>query len=143
MTTVSRWLPAGAENEARTETSPLTVIWHVPVPVHAPDQPAKVAPESGTACSWNCVPAAGVRSQVPRQSDPAPRTVPWPTTLMGSRAWRGRTFRKEEEPPPKGRQKARTMAAVIDERTGPPAFVEQAGAASCAGQREMLWPSSR
>ena len=61
-----------------------------PVPLQAPAQLMKDAPESGTATRWTCAPAEYWALQLPRQSAPAPRTSPVPDvvrrrlTLVGS-----------------------------------------------------------
>lgn len=55
------------ENVAVTDLLASIVIWHVPVPLHAPPQPLKDQPESGLAVSVTVVFAANEAEHVPRQ----------------------------------------------------------------------------
>jgi hypothetical protein len=87
-TTVS-WNVAGAEvaNVAVTEAFAVGVTLHVPVPVHAPNQPVNVEPVAGVAVSVMAVPLAKLAEQVVPQVMPAgelltdPVPVPASTTL--------------------------------------------------------------
>src|SRR5882724_735237 len=91
--TVRRCWPGGgvlATNVALTSRSASSVRSHPPVPLQAPAQLMKDAPESGTATRWTCEPVEYWALQFPRQSAPAPRTSPLPDvvrrrlTLVGS-----------------------------------------------------------
>ena len=58
-------------NIALTDVSALSVTLHAPVPLHAPDQPAKVEPAPGAAFSVTAVPPEIVAPHVDPQSMPA------------------------------------------------------------------------
>ena len=49
---------SGKVKRAETALAVSIVTAHVPAPVHAPDHPAKVAPESGLAVSVTMLPAS-------------------------------------------------------------------------------------
>jgi hypothetical protein len=63
---------------AVTELAAFIVTVHVPVPVHAPLQPVKVAPAAGVAVSVTAVPAANAAEQVVPQLMPAGALVTMP-----------------------------------------------------------------
>ena len=92
MTVRRCWAGGGvvATNVALTSRSASSVRSQPPVPLQAPAQLMKDAPESGTATRWTCAPAEYWALQLPRQSAPAPRTSPVPDvvrrrlTLVGS-----------------------------------------------------------
>jgi hypothetical protein len=67
-------------NAAETVLAALSVTEQAPVPVQAPDQPAKVEEVSGAAVSVTMVPALYVAEQVDPQDIPAGEdvTVPAP-----------------------------------------------------------------
>jgi hypothetical protein len=64
---------------------------HVPVPVHRPDHPAKVAPASGAAVNTTAVPLGKPAVQLPGQSIPAGVlvTVPAPVPALVTVSWIG------------------------------------------------------
>ena len=67
-------------NVALTDASELSITLHAPVPLHAPDQPAKVEPAPGAELSVTVVPLAKLAPQVDPQLMPAGLlvTVPAP-----------------------------------------------------------------
>jgi hypothetical protein len=69
-----------------TDVAALIVTVHVPVPVHAPPQPVKVAPAEGVAVSVTAVPLLKAAEQVVPQLMPAGAlvTVPEPARLTVS-----------------------------------------------------------
>ena len=64
---------------------------HVDVPVHAPDHPKKVLPESGFAVNTTAVPLGKLAVQVCPQSIPAGLlvTVPPPLPALFTVSWKG------------------------------------------------------
>ena len=64
---------------------------HVPVPVHPPDHPKKVLPESGAAVNTTAVPLGKLAVQLPGQSIPAGElvTVPAPLPALFTVSWKG------------------------------------------------------
>ena len=72
------------ENVAVTLRAALIVTTQLPVPVHAPLQPAKLLPEFDVAVSVTSVPARKVLEQVPGQSIPAglDATAPLPVPAV-------------------------------------------------------------
>ncbi|TMB05266.1 MAG: hypothetical protein E6J64_11365, partial [Deltaproteobacteria bacterium] len=128
-TTVRRLMPDGRVKVAVTDTSPVTVTWQAPVPLHAPDHPANVAPGSAIASRRSCAPAAGVAVQLPRQSEPAPRTIPSPGVVMCSAGWPGVMLPTGGVVSPQATHSAKTIVVAVSGRTEPPAFTAQLWAA--------------
>jgi hypothetical protein len=77
-----------AWKDAPTLLAALIVTVQAPVPVHAPDHPAKSASPTGAAESVTVEPAAGLATQAPLvpapQSIPEPVTFPFPVTVTVS-----------------------------------------------------------
>jgi hypothetical protein len=81
-------LEAAVLNVAVTEVADATMMLQVPVPLHAPDQPANVEPVAGVAVRVTAVPAVKLALHVWPQLIPAgvlltvPEPVPALTTLI-------------------------------------------------------------
>jgi len=77
-------------NVAVTEASLVNVTLQVPVPVHAPDQPANVEPALGAAVSVTAAPLAKLALHVAPQSIPAGLlvTVPVPVPALCTVSWK-------------------------------------------------------
>jgi hypothetical protein len=82
-------------NSAVTVAAALRVTAQVPVPLHAPDQPANVDPEAALAVSVTCVPLAKFELHVPGQlmpdgllvTVPEPEPVVVTVSCTGAAAW--------------------------------------------------------
>ena len=82
-------------NVAVTEALASTVTAHVPVPLHAPDQPENMEPELGVAVSVTAVPLANVPPHVVPQLIPEGLlvTFPFPVPVLCTVSWKlGGTF---------------------------------------------------
>src|SRR5918911_1672370 len=78
-----------AANVAVTDWFADSVRSQSAVPAHAPAQPLNRFPASATAVRWSFDPLSIVTRHCPRQSEPAPRTVPFPVVRMSSVACDG------------------------------------------------------
>jgi hypothetical protein len=93
-------------NSAVTVAAALSVTTQVSVPLHAPDQPAKVDPEAAAAVSVTCVPLAKFELHVPGQLMPEGLlvTVPEPepdgvtVSCTGAAAWSNVAVTEESTP---------------------------------------------
>src|SRR5882724_10544987 len=128
-TTVSRCWPCGggvaAANVALTSRSASSVRSQPPLPLQAPAQPKKTAPESGTAIRWTCEPETYCALQLPRQSAPAPRTSPLPEVVRRRVAWDGL---RSPEPPllePQAVTATATKKMPIGPRIASPTHLEE------------------
>src|SRR5467141_1813055 len=143
-TTVSRCWPCGggvaAANVALTSRSASSVRSQPPLPLQAPAQPKKTAPESGTAIRWTCEPETSCALQLPRQSAPAPRTSPLPEVVRRRVAWDGL---RSPEPPllePQAVTATATKKMPIGPRIASPTYLEEA--LTCEQQATSLKESS-
>jgi len=77
-----------SSNEAPTDFAASTVTTQLPVPLQAPDQPAKLDPVAGVAVRVTIEPCERVSLQSAPQSIPVPLTTPPPVPdVMTERVW--------------------------------------------------------
>src|SRR5437870_5273256 len=128
-TPARRRMPDGRVKAGGTHTSPVPGAGQAPVPLHARDLPANVAPGSAIASRRSCGPAAGLAVQLPRQSEPALRTIPSPVVVMCSAGWPGVMLPTGGVVSPQATHSAKTIVVAVSGRTEPPAFTAQLWAA--------------